>query len=495
MLSYSALTVLAGSTLLGLVGGVIGSFALLRRQSLLGDALAHAALPGVAIAFLATGSKSPLVLLAGAAVAGLAGALLVLTVVRGSRIKEDAAIGLVLSVFFGFGILLLTYIQKLPLGNQSGLDRFLFGQAATLVREDLVTMAVLGGVVLVAVALGFKELRLLCFDPAFGHSLGFPMRRLEVALTVLLVVVVVVGLQTVGVVLMVATLVTPAAAARQWTDRLSHMVLLSGGIGALSGAIGALLSASVPRLPTGPTIVLIASAVLLVSLLFAPRRGVLWARLAERATTSRIREENLLKDLYLATERAQPAGWVVAARGGGEDGGAAATRSGGGASGLVVPPAVPPMVAPAGGPGDRGDGVGKTERRAGAAEGAVAAGRSPAVVVSLAHLMGLRGQSGATLRRLLRPLVRRGLVRRGTDGVALTPAGLGVAAQVVRTHRLWELYLTRRLELASDHVHRDAEAMEHALSAAAVNDLEARLGYPRQDPHGRPIPPAGALPS
>lgn len=462
MLTYTTLTVLLGSTLLGLVGGVIGCFALLRRQSLLGDALAHAALPGVALAFLLTGSKSPLVLLGGATVAGLAGALLVLGVVRGSRIKEDAAIGLVLSVFFGLGILLLTHIQKLPLGNQSGLDRFLFGQAATLVRADLVLMAVLGSAVLLTVALCFKELRLLCFDPGFGHSLGFPMRRLEVLLTVLLVIVVVVGLQTVGVVLMVATLVTPAAAARQWTDRLDRMVVLSGAIGAVSGAIGALLSASVARLPTGPTIVLVASAVLLVSLLFAPRRGVWWARIAERRTTARIREENLLKDLYLVTERAQPNGWS-----------ARALAEGAAASGSVATALAARADVPA-----AGSSAALPEPTAGVG----------LAVVSLGHLMGVRGQSGATLRRLLRPLGRRGLLTLSPDGVALTAAGLGAAAQVVRTHRLWELYLTRRLELASDHVHRDAEAMEHALSPAAVDELEERLGFPLVDPHGRVIP-------
>jgi manganese/zinc/iron transport system permease protein len=217
-LSFTARNVLIGATLLGALGGMLGSFALLRRQSLLGDALAQAALPGVCIAFLLTGSKSPLPLFTGALVAGLIGALLILATVRWSRIKEDSAIGIILSVFFGIGIVLLTYIQKLPEGNQSGLDKYLFGQAATLVEEDLKVMAILGGIVTLTVLAFYKELKLLSFDPGFGASLGLPMRRLEVLLTLLLVIVVVVGLQTVGVVLIVATLITPAAAARQWTD-------------------------------------------------------------------------------------------------------------------------------------------------------------------------------------------------------------------------------------------------------------------------------------
>src|SRR3990172_3018574 len=207
--TFTLRNVLVGASLLGVVGGVLGSFALLRRQSLLGDAMAHAALPGVCLAFMLTGSKAPLALLLGALAAGLAGSLFILGVVRWSRVKEDSAIGIVLSVFFGVGIVLLTRIQKLPEGNQSGLDKYLFGQAATLMEEDLLVMAALGGLVLAVVALFFKEFKLLAFDRAFAASLGFPVRALEVLLTCLLVVVVMVGLQTVGVVLMVAGLITP----------------------------------------------------------------------------------------------------------------------------------------------------------------------------------------------------------------------------------------------------------------------------------------------
>jgi manganese/zinc/iron transport system permease protein len=290
-LSSTAWNVLLGATMLGALGGLLGTFALLRRQSLLGDALAHAALPGVCIAYLITGSKAPLPLFLGALGAGLLGSLLILAVVRWSRIKEDAAIGIVLSVFFGGGIVLLTHIQRLPDGGKSGLDKYLFGQAATLVAEDLRVMALLGAVVVAALALFYKELKLLAFDRAFGASLGLPMKALEVLLTTLLVVVVVVGLQTVGVVLIVAALITPAAAARQWTDRLGAMILLASLIGATSGAAGSVASALVPRLPTGPVIVVVSSAALVVSLLFAPRRGILWGLLRERRVAARLRRQ------------------------------------------------------------------------------------------------------------------------------------------------------------------------------------------------------------
>jgi len=272
---YTLRTVALGSATLGLVSGVLGAFAVLRKQSLLGDAISHAALPGVALAFLLTGAKTPLVLVLSAGIAGWIGALAVMAVVQNSRIKEDAALGIVLSVFFGFGLLLLTFIQKLPDASQAGLDKFLFGQAAALVQRDVIAMAVLGATALGIVALLWKEFKLLSFDPDFGASLGYPMRRLDVLLTSLIVVGIVVGLQTVGVVLMSALIVAPAAAARQWTERLSGMVLLSGAFGGLAGLAGAITSSLVARLPTGPTIVLYMSGVVFLSLLLAPERGVL----------------------------------------------------------------------------------------------------------------------------------------------------------------------------------------------------------------------------
>ncbi len=410
--------VLLGATLLGAVGGLVGSFALLRRQSLLGDALAHSALPGVCIAFLITGGKHPLAMLIGATVAGVIGSLFMVGVVRGSRIKEDAAIGIVLSVFFGAGIVLLTVIQRLPGGNKSGLDKFLFGQAATLMPEDVRTMSILALLVLVVVLLFYKELKLLAFDPAFGATLGLPMRAIEILLTTLLVVVVVVGLQMVGVVLMVAALVTPAAAARQWTQRLGWMLVAAAAFGASTGAAGALASAVVPGLPTGPAIVVLASAVLVLSLLFAPERGMIWGWVRAARLAARIRREHVLKDLYGVGER-------------------------------------------------RGDWE---------------------TAVPLDALAERRADSGRSTRRCVHRLVRGGELLEGGGGYRLSDAGRRLAEGVVRKHRLWELYLTRRLELAEDHVHRDAEDMEHVLSDEAVAELDALLGHPEVDPHGRPIP-------
>ncbi len=305
---YTLRQVALGAAMLGIVNGVLGSFAVLRKQSLLGDGISHAALPGIALAFLFTGSKSSLTLLLGAAAAGWVGTLLIMSIVKHTRVKYDSALGLVLSVFFGFGLVLLTYIQKLPVATQAGLDKFLFGQAATLLRKDVVTIGVLGGIVLVFLLVFWKEFKLISFDPDFAFSLGFPVRVLDVLLTTLLVIAIVIGLQTVGVVLMSAMVVAPAAAARQWTDRLGVMVAVSGGFGALAGVSGAIISSQAARIPTGPTIVLCASAIVLFSLLLAPNRGVAWGFVREQINRRQLQTDAVLGDLYVLAIRHQEPG-------------------------------------------------------------------------------------------------------------------------------------------------------------------------------------------
>lgn len=295
---YTLRNVALGSGILGIISGALGSYAVLRKQSLIGDTISHAALPGIALAFLLTGSKATLVLLAGAALAGWIATLVMMAILKTTRIKEDSALGLVLSVFFGFGLVLLTFIQKQPNATQAGLEKFLFGQAATLLTSDVITMGILSIIALSLTALFWKEFKLLSFDSDFGSTLGFPMQWINIALTSLLVVAIVIGLQTVGVVLMSAMVVAPAAAARQWTHRLSLMMILAALFGALSGVIGALISSSVSKMPTGPTIVLVMSAIVLLSLYFAPARGLLWRWLRRRQNRKRFRAESVLLDLY-----------------------------------------------------------------------------------------------------------------------------------------------------------------------------------------------------
>lgn len=273
---YTLRTIALGAAVLGAVSGLLGAFAVLRRQSLLGDALSHAALPGICLAYLLTGDKSLPVLLLGAGLAGWIATLLILRIVEHSRIDEDGALGIVLTVFFGAGVVLLTKIQQGNDANQAGLDKFIFGQAATLLAEQVVLMAALGGLALLVVGLFYKEFKLITFDADFAASLGLPTGMLSVALTSLIVVAVMLGLQTVGVVLMAAMLIAPAAAARQWTDRFAVMLGLSALFGLAAGVGGTLISIGQARLPTGPMIILCATALVVVSILLAPNRGLLW---------------------------------------------------------------------------------------------------------------------------------------------------------------------------------------------------------------------------
>jgi manganese/zinc/iron transport system permease protein len=295
---YTLRTVALGSAALGIVSGALGSFAVLRKQSLLGDAISHAALPGVVLAFLLTRSKAPLVLVIGAGLAGWVATLWIITIIKRTRIKEDAALGIVLSVFFGLGMMLLTYTQRLPDARQAGLDQFLFGQAAALLERDVITMAILGAVALLLMSFFWKEFKLLAFDRDFGHSLGFPMGRLDILLTTLLVIAIVIGLQAVGVVLMSAMVVAPAAAARQWTDRLGVMVILAAFFGALAGVTGTIISTTGQGLSTGPTIVLSASAIVLLSMLFAPNRGLVFRAVQRSFNRRQLRMDAVLGDLY-----------------------------------------------------------------------------------------------------------------------------------------------------------------------------------------------------
>jgi len=280
-LDYTLLVVLAGISMVGVLAGILGVFVLLRGQSLLGDAISHAALPGIALAFLITQSKSQLVLLAGGAFSGAVGMVLVTLVTTQTRLKKDAAQGMVLSIFFGLGLVLLTVIQKQPISNQSVLNKFLFGNVSTLLYSELYAIAVVTFSVLLCISLFWKELVAYAFDPFYLQAIGFGHGVLNVLLSCMLLLAIVTGLQSVGVILMSTMLIAPAAAARQWTSSVGTMALLSGFFGALSGVIGVMLSSLVPGMPTGPMIVVVASIIAFVSLASAPY--VVWGMQKIRA--------------------------------------------------------------------------------------------------------------------------------------------------------------------------------------------------------------------
>ncbi len=398
--------VLLGSMLLGAASGIVGTFALLRKRSLLGDALAHAALPGVAIGFLLTLSKSIIPLFIGASVAGILGVLTVIGITRMGRIKQDAAIGITLSVFFGIGIVLITYIQRLPTGNQSGLDQYLFGQAASMLPQDIFIMSAISMLVVLTIVLLFKEFRLLVFDSAFLAALGFPVNLLDILLMFLIVLVVMIGLQAVGVVLMVALLITPAAAARFWTDHLARMLGIAALFGGLSGLFGTFFSSLAPKLSTGPIMVLTATLFFIISAVFAPGRGLIAKWKMHRANRKRMQEEHLLRSAFEWLELHPTADRI-------------------------------PVKAM----------IGRTEL-------SLHRLKRVAAALRVKHMLGFVDDN---------------------EHFLLTRKGYRRAKTIVKSHRLWEYYLLYRMQLQEDHVHRDADAVEHILTEDMIAKIEAML--------------------
>ncbi len=417
--------VFAGSLLLGVSGGVIGTFALLRGRSLLGDVLAHAALPGVCLAFLMTGSKEILPLLVGAGLVGIVATRSIDAITRWTKLKEDTALGVVLTVFFGVGIVLLTMIQHMGAGNQAGLDDFLFGQAAALVRSDVVVMGAVALIMIASVLLFYKEFKVLCFDPGFGNGIGLPMRAIDGLLMTLLVMAVVIGLQAVGVVLMAAMLIIPAIAARYWTERLGIMLLLAGVFGGMSGASGTFFSTLGVRLPTGPLVVLSATALFVLSLICAPERGLAAKSYRFLKLRRKVARENFLRNVYELYELS------------------------------VDQPSV-------------------------ADTGLLSKG------IPMEAIVAKSGKSVGELKRMARRLQSKGLIRiyeRGSDSICtLTQNGIEEAWNVVHRHRLWEMYLMHEADIKADHVDRDADDIEHFLTPEMVAALERYLKVHRREP-------------
>lgn len=290
--------VVLGTVLLGAMSGLTGSFMFLRKTSLIGDAVAHSVLPGIALAFMLFNTKNILVLLGGAVVTGWLSVYCIDIITRRSRISADTAISLVLSVFFGAGIWLLTIIQRSGNASQSGLDKFLFGKAASLVQQDVVVFAVVAALVLGLTLLFYKEFKLISFDKDYAQAIGLPVKMLEMLLSTMTVLTIAIGIQAVGVVLMSALLITPAAAARYWTHKTWVMLLLASILGIVASVSGSYISYLAPSMPTGPWIVVVVSAIAVASLLFAPRKGMLarWRKL--RNNRRKVLVENILKVFF-----------------------------------------------------------------------------------------------------------------------------------------------------------------------------------------------------
>jgi len=317
---YNTAVVMAGATILGIGAGVIGTFSLLRRQALISDAISHATLPGIALGFLLalalTGDgRNIAVLTLGAALSGGFGILVVQWITHNTRLTEDAAIGTVLSVFFGGGVVLMSYIQTLPSGGQAGLNAFLLGSTATMIASEATVIAVSAAVVTLLAVVFMKEFGAACFDPEHATTLGYSIRTLDLLMTGLLLAVVAVGLKTVGLILIIALVIIPPVTARFWTDRLGRMTALAGLFGGLACFIGSAASAVLPSLPTGSLIVMVAGAGFAVSLCFAPRRGVLGHLYRARSFRGRVTTRQALISLSRGAEP-DPSGRRALARAG-----------------------------------------------------------------------------------------------------------------------------------------------------------------------------------
>ena len=310
--SYTTQMVLLGTALLGLASGIAGTFAVLRKESLIGDGLSHAALPGVVIAFLLTGIKDIEVLITGAALSSIAAAWLITITVENSKIKFDGALATILSAFFGLGMVLLTYLQSLNNAGQAGLSKFIFGQAATILARDVYITSAAALIIIVLTALFWKELKLISFDVEYAKTLQIPVTFTLILYRSLLIMTIIIGIQSVGAILISSLLIAPAVGARQWTNKLGTMCILAGFFGMVSAIGGTIWSTSVQKLPTGPAIIVILSVIVLLSLIFAPNRGILWqyrknkqSKQALLSETARISPADLQQKIYRA-EGGQP---------------------------------------------------------------------------------------------------------------------------------------------------------------------------------------------
>ena len=413
-----ARVVVAGVLLIAAASALIGCFLFLKKTSLVGDAIAHAALPGVCAAFVIFESRHPLVMLLGAMGSGLLSMWFMGFILRRTRLKADVAIGITLSWFFAIGIVLLTAIQQSGMPNQSGLDHFLFGNAAGMLWDDVITFGAFSIVLILAVLLLYRPWKLMLFDRNHAVARGLNVRVLEGTLSVLTVLAVAIGVQTVGVVLMAALLITPAAAARFWTHRLPIMLLLAVVFGVVSALVGTWVSYTTPRMPTGPWMVVVISAVAVLSFLFGTRKGAVPRWWKGQKIQTKIARENVLKLLY-----------------------------------------------------QLGEAQGNQQ---------------------LAHtrddMTNRRPMRISDLNRTLSALDRKGLVLKEGHGYTLSEDGLAEGGRVVRLHRLWEMYLTTYVKIAPDHVHNDAEAIEHLITPEIEEQLLQLLDHPERDPHDSEIP-------
>lgn len=296
--NYVIIVIAAGMILLGLASALLGVFNNLRNQALIGDGLSHAALPGVVLSYIFTNNRNMMVLLIGAALGSLIAILLMNLIKKYSKVKNDASLALVLASFFGFGQILLLMVQYRGDSTAAGLNNFIFGQAATMLLSEVIIIGVIALIIIFLVLLFYKELKLFLFNEDHFRSLGFSLRLINFILTLMTVLVIIIGIRTVGVILMSALLIAPGVAARQWSNKLSYNLLIAGGVGMIGGLIGSLISYTKANLPTGPIVVIVLSVFVFISLLFAPRHGIIRNQIMFYQHRLKIKKYSFLIHLY-----------------------------------------------------------------------------------------------------------------------------------------------------------------------------------------------------
>jgi len=433
-MDYNSRLVIFGCALLGSVCGLVGVFLLLRKRSLIADAICHASLPGIAIGFFASltlggQGREPLILLASAAISGILGAFSVMALRRYTLLKEDAALGIVLSVFFSLGMVLLSLVQQTESGNAAGLEGFIYGNTAGIVAQDAKLLALVCVLVTAGVLMLRKELQLLCFDPVYAAAQGWPVLRLDLILMGFVILIVILGTSIVGVLLVVAMVVIPPAAARFWSDRLGRNLITSSFIGSAAGVLGALSSWSIEHLPSGASMVLCAAGLFIVSMLFGTRHGLVWDYSRRIQARSQADQEHLLRAIYELLE---------------------------------------------------------ADQKAPAMHGQI---RSDAVDFS--RLENILGWTSRHLERVCNSSVGKGwLVKRGQNSLILSTSGIQQSHRAIRRHRLLELYFSRWADLSPDAIDRCADYTEHTLD----DELLARLERDAMDVGKRIDPPPSIHP-
>lgn len=413
--NYNLFVIGIGAGILCFAAGVVGTYTYLRKRALIGDVVSHSVLPGVAIAFMLTGVKHPVYFLLGAIVSGLMSIALVDYVQRKSKLKPDTIMALTLSVFFGIGIVFLTHIQHSGNAAQSGLDSFLFGKAASMNMTDIRIFTGIAIINVICIAIFQRGFNMISFDETYAAGIGFNVRFLKAFIALLTVVTVAIGVQTVGVVLMAALLITPAAGARFLTNSVPRMMIYSGLLGMVSGIIGVMISYSGTGMPTGPWIVVVLSVIAFGAMLLGKKKGLISRYRIRKQNNLKINRENVLKEVYKLIDNYK-------------------------------------------------------------------------LNPTIDDLIGDHQGDGPKIRKTLKRLENESYLNVVMGVIVLSDKGILTAREVIRKHRLWEIYLSKYFQLASDHLHDDAEGIEHVITPEIEKDLLTLLDYPDKDPHESEIP-------